>query len=83
MATSRPHRIHPDAEAIAGLNDGNELIDGQPGIVVRGQLGIKLICMTHFYRGYFPVGIPVRVSTVSPGSPAEVEQTVERLHICS
>ena len=78
---STKHRIHLDAEAIAGLNDGgNELIDGQPGIVVRGQLGdqIDLYGDFTFIEDTFLSVSQLGVSTVSPGSPAEVEQTVER-----
>ena len=78
---STKHRIHLDAEAIAGLNDGgNELIDGQSGIVVRGQLGdqIDLYGDFTFIEDTFLSVSRLGVSTVSPGSPAEVEQSVER-----
>ena len=78
---STKHRIHLDAEAIAGLNDGgNELIDGQSGIVVRGQLGdqIDLYGDFTFIEDTFLSVSRLGVSTVSPGSPSEVEQTVER-----
>ncbi len=78
---STKHRIHLDAEAIAGLIDGgNELIDGQSGIVVRGQLGdqIDLYGDFTFIEDTFLSVSRLGASTVSPGSPAEVEQMVER-----